>query len=1839
MKKIIVLLIVSFLCFNVIQASHVMGGDITYKLINPEIGRYKFTISLYRSCAGAPSFFNDSLDIRKNGFKGRVKMNLVSKQEVTPLCLPPDVATKPLTNCPGTAPMINGIKGVERAIYEVEVVIGKNIGWAYVGYVENVRNSDITSGQANQPFYIQSGFNTDFQNSSPIFTTEPIPYWCKNVENTYNHGAIDTFDERYITVNGIKVQKDIITYEMICPFIAENSNMNLAANLQNQCANYTTSPQHNKKDFLQANFGVSFNSNTGDITCKPINQNQDAVLSVAAFEYRAIPNSNGIGFRREKIGYVTRDIQFTIHDQCDPITPIGVIEDSLRNANYISSTEVDICGTSSAHIVFKIKVPLVLNLKSKVTQSPSNQSVYNYRYNQIIKQEYRENVLYGTIDFDSSKGAGQDKFTIQVYYCTLYGIKVSRYYTMLINYRPAVKVEKENLYYCIDGKPVRAYVKGAKRYRWKSDPAIVNQESDGLWVDLAPTNTQYFYVKGIEGIDSTLACSIEDSVRVIVVPKFSYNLSPKIASLCLHDSIQIQINTQISDTPYQFRWIDPSNTMYNSFNKKSTTISSPKIIAVSSENYPVEIENRFGCILQDTVKINVNGVRPNITASNARNLVCPGDTTMLFVNMIPKTCGPTIYKTAPELISKSLTTTIQSSYPTTTGITAYPSPYNTAGVGQSSVNRFIYTKSQLIGMGLKPGVIKSITFTLLSSGYVFDSFEIRIGATNSLDARIDLPTYSVFKEKNHNSSDASGKKKYNFSRGFDWNGELNLVIETYAATSTPINSPQILSCLNLIAGNQVAYKYSDKLGEHAEFSQKLFTGAGITASKPVIQLEYSLIDSSDINLLTSVWSPTQLVNKITNTKAIATSSQSDSLFIAQVGTPQCYDTSVVKVKIDTTLKVNILNENQVICKKNNQDPTIILTTFIKSSSTATINWKSISPSGQVTNLGNLTTQSVTPSNGQWKYIVSVNDAPCFATDTVSILVQESINISLAADMPLCTSATGKLKAILPSGTLTSQYKFFWSQGSDITSDSLVNLLPNTYILNVKLKADESCQGSATKVLTANDQILNVSINSSPIKCYGGKSDSLTANILTGSGNYSYLWNTSATDITKSIYNQLANSANYQVNVTDNTTGCQGIGSHLLAQPSLLEIDAISIIPVKCKEENNGSIKVQAIGGQSSQGVNYQWSSIEKNQTLLNDYTLSKLYADSIYLTVTDANGCKAERGFRIIEPLKKLSIDSIITINATSFNGSDGSATGYISGGTSSYNYFWTLPERTILNTSSLTDNYSNLKKGQYSLKVTDSNGCESKADFIIKDLECNWSTILSKENINCFGDKTGKIKLDFKETKNTTTSNYTCSLLKNSSIILSQNLPYLSSFQTHSFPNLASGIYDIRLKTNLGCDTILPNILLIENPKITAITSIISPSCKGLNDGEIYASSSDKFRPLMYNFGSEYRTDSFDKSQSAGINKSFMIKNSLGCIENFKYQITDPFGIKASIAITEPTCYGLINGKIEIKIVPENPVYAYRYENKPGSGDEALNIYSPKADQIGAGAYSVNLFYANNEGKYCEERLNFKVNQPSKIEFETIKTDSVSCPNAADGKIDISLKGGTITNSKLYDYSIDGGLSFYSTNKFFKLNAGDYNIVCRDNNFCMTARRISIFSPEELVVKAKADNILIKLSEQSKLSFEQTTKTGILPIIQSVNWSPNKGLSCSDCYTPVASPYQSTNYQLDVRYHKNCLAKSSILVNVESIGDLFVPSAFTPGNLDGLNDKLMVYGYGIKTLLFQVFNRWGEKVFEGNHQSKGWDGIYKNELQNSGVYSYIAIVEYLNGTKQTKKGSSTLIR
>ncbi len=96
--------------------------------------------------------------------------------------------------------------------------------------------------------------------------------------------------------------------------------------------------------------------------------------------------------------------------------------------------------------------------------------------------------------------------------------------------------------------------------------------------------------------------------------------------------------------------------------------------------------------------------------------------------------------------------------------------------------------------------------------------------------------------------------------------------------------------------------------------------------------------------------------------------------------------------------------------------------------------------------------------------------------------------------------------------------------------------------------------------------------------------------------------------------------------------------------------------------------------------------------------------------------------------------------------------------------------------------------------------------------------------------------------------------------------------------------------------------------------------------------------------------------------------------------------------------------------------------------------------------------------------------------------------------------------------------------------------------------------------------------------------------------------------------------------------------IYISFTGLVGVPNAFSP-NGDGVNDVVKIEGRGIVELVFRIYNRWGEKVFETRDKNIGWDGIYKGVLQEMEVYTYAADATLINGEKVLLKGNITLLK
>ncbi|MEY2903040.1 MAG: hypothetical protein RLY89_2146 [Bacteroidota bacterium] len=113
------------------------------------------------------------------------------------------------------------------------------------------------------------------------------------------------------------------------------------------------------------------------------------------------------------------------------------------------------------------------------------------------------------------------------------------------------------------------------------------------------------------------------------------------------------------------------------------------------------------------------------------------------------------------------------------------------------------------------------------------------------------------------------------------------------------------------------------------------------------------------------------------------------------------------------------------------------------------------------------------------------------------------------------------------------------------------------------------------------------------------------------------------------------------------------------------------------------------------------------------------------------------------------------------------------------------------------------------------------------------------------------------------------------------------------------------------------------------------------------------------------------------------------------------------------------------------------------------------------------------------------------------------------------------------------------------------------------------------------------------------------------------------------------------VKVSNLCGSKTaSVNINVLCDPELYIPTAFTP-NADRINDLFRIppsSGYQLTSM--QVFNRWGQLIFDGKENSPGWDGNFKRNPQPAGLYPYrMEIMAIRSGKKMIKTGTIQLIR
>ncbi|HRI58583.1 MAG TPA: gliding motility-associated C-terminal domain-containing protein [Saprospiraceae bacterium] len=183
----------------------------------------------------------------------------------------------------------------------------------------------------------------------------------------------------------------------------------------------------------------------------------------------------------------------------------------------------------------------------------------------------------------------------------------------------------------------------------------------------------------------------------------------------------------------------------------------------------------------------------------------------------------------------------------------------------------------------------------------------------------------------------------------------------------------------------------------------------------------------------------------------------------------------------------------------------------------------------------------------------------------------------------------------------------------------------------------------------------------------------------------------------------------------------------------------------------------------------------------------------------------------------------------------------------------------------------------------------------------------------------------------------------------------------------------------------------------------------------------------------------------------------------------------------------------------------------------------------------------------------------------------------------------------------------------------------------CDSTHCISVEVLPEPVLPMIPDSFVVSAGGEVQLSAPEG--------FASYTWTPSEGLSCADCPDPLASPDSSTIYLLTVADPNGCRAAATYRVLLCDFDQLSIPNAFTP-NGDGVNDVFRIVPVENLAEVYSlaVFNRWGQKVWEGSGLDARWNGEIDGRPAASDVYVWL-LKGGCGGEVRQKQGDIALLR
>ncbi|MCG8331974.1 MAG: gliding motility-associated C-terminal domain-containing protein [Chitinophagales bacterium] len=593
------------------------------------------------------------------------------------------------------------------------------------------------------------------------------------------------------------------------------------------------------------------------------------------------------------------------------------------------------------------------------------------------------------------------------------------------------------------------------------------------------------------------------------------------------------------------------------------------------------------------------------------------------------------------------------------------------------------------------------------------------------------------------------------------------------------------------------------------------------------------------------------------------------------------------------------------------------------------------------------------------------------------------------------------------------------------------------------------------------------------------------------------------------------------------------------------------------------------------------------------------------VTVTDDFGCMNDTCFTVEFVT---GIIPSFTADTLDCNGDeDGIISFSVMSGVAPYSYSWQNEDDSINGTGGISAENEevtlpDLPAGIYTIMVQDE---FFDTTFVVEILEPE-ALILTETNLqnaSCFGFCDGALSVE----ASGGTGSYT--------------YEWSNTEMGNAISDLCAQLYTATVTDENNCQESLE--LEVTEPEEFIVTAVeVSPvSCFGDSDGVIMAETNGS--PIAYNWDTGDMTSTVSGLPTG--NYSVDVTNSDGCMGSATGFISEP-SEAVSLSIIEIQAVSCTDASDAIlEAIPAGPGSNFNIQ-------WSNNVNGALLDNVGAGTYTATATNENN----CVATAEYQLSEPSIIQATTSATDLTCLSGENGGIINIDT---TFGGTPPYQYSLDG-TTFSPGTVLAGLTAGTYDITIMDDAGCEGNFSQNILAAPEFTVELGTDET-IHLGDSILLTANSGSNNAIY------SWSTPDSLS-KDISGPsiFVTPHISTAYYVEAFDTITlCTSSDVIFINVIKDRRVYVPNAFSP-NEDGRNDFFFINTDNAAVMIhsLRIFSRGGNMVYEAkniqsNNPENGWDGTFRGEELDPGVFVYVAEIEFTDGAVEVFQGDVILVK